>query len=254
MDGRGTVDDKDSVVAGLMLMLTLKRTGAALDRDVIFLAESGEEGAPEFGAQFMIDNHFDAIEAEYCFAEGGGVVRSGGQVRQANIGTTEKEPRPIEVIAHGSAGHGSVPRADNAVVRLSDALAKIAAWVPPLQISETTVAYFRTLSTLVAPDVAARYRDVLNPDPKVSAPAARWLLDERAAALVHAPHVAGPDDDRRRLSLQRDSIRGEGDRRRASPPRRRSEDVPRSRPRRHQRPAVEVRWSAIRIAPPARRA
>ena len=175
--GRGTVDDKDSVVAGLMLMLTLKRTGAALDRDVIFLAESGEEGAPEFGAQFMIDNHFDAIDAEYCFAEGGGVVRSGGQVRQANVGTTEKEPRPIEVIARGAAGHGSVPRMDNAVVRLSDALAKIAAWVPPLQISETTVAYFRTLSTLVAPDVAARYRDVLNPDPKVSAPAARWLLE-----------------------------------------------------------------------------
>jgi acetylornithine deacetylase/succinyl-diaminopimelate desuccinylase-like protein len=175
--GRGAVDDKDSVVAGLMLVLTLKRTGMALDRDVIFLAESGEEGAPEFGAQFMIDNHFDAIDAEYCFAEGGGVVRSGGQVRQANVGTTEKEPRPIEVIARGSAGHGSVPRADNPVVRLSDALAKIAAWVPPLQISETTVAYFRTLSTLVAPDVAARYRDVLNPDPKVSAPAARWLLD-----------------------------------------------------------------------------
>jgi acetylornithine deacetylase/succinyl-diaminopimelate desuccinylase-like protein len=175
--GRGTVDDKDSVVAGLMLMLTLKRSGVALDRDVIFLAESGEEGAPEFGAQFMIDNHFDAIEAEYCFAEGGGVVRSGGQVRQANVGTTEKEPRPIEVIARGAAGHGSVPRMDNAVVHLSDALAKIAAWVPPLQISETTVAYFRTLSTLVAPDVAARYRDVLSPDPKVSEPAARWLLE-----------------------------------------------------------------------------
>ena len=143
--GRGAVDDKDSVVAGLMLILTLKRTGAALDRDVIFLAESGEEGAPEFGAQFMVDNHLPAIDAEYCFAEGGGVVRAGGQVRQANVGTTEKEPRPIEVIARGAAGHGSVPRLDNAVVRLSDALAKIAAWVPPLQINETTVAYFRTL-------------------------------------------------------------------------------------------------------------
>jgi acetylornithine deacetylase/succinyl-diaminopimelate desuccinylase-like protein len=175
--GRGAIDDKDSVVAGLMLMLTLKRTGAALDRDVIFLAESGEEGAPEFGAQFMIDNHFAAIEAEYCFAEGGGVVRSGGRVRQANVGTTEKEPRPIEVIARGPAGHGSVPRLDNAVVRLSDALAKIAAWVPPLQISETTVAYFRTLSTLVSPEMAARYRNVLSPDPKVSGPAARWLLE-----------------------------------------------------------------------------
>jgi acetylornithine deacetylase/succinyl-diaminopimelate desuccinylase-like protein len=175
--GRGAVDDKDSVVAGLMLMLTLKRTGAALDRDVIFLAESGEEGAPEFGAQFMVDHHLAAIDAEYCFAEGGGIVRSGGQARQANIGTTEKEPRPIEVIARGSAGHGSVPRLDNAVVRLSDALAKIAAWVPPLQINETTVAYFRTLSPLVPPDVAARYRDVLNPNPKISGPADEWLLE-----------------------------------------------------------------------------
>lgn len=175
--GRGAVDDKDSVVAGLMLMLTLKRTGTALDRDVIFLAESGEEGAPEFGAQFMIDNHLAAIDAEYCFAEGGGVVRSGGQARQANVGTTEKEPRPIEVIARGAAGHGSVPRLDNAVVRLSDALAKIAAWVPPLQINETTVAYFRTLSPLVPPDVAARYRDVLNPNPKISGPADEWLLE-----------------------------------------------------------------------------
>jgi len=175
--GRGAVDDKDSVVAGLMLMLTLKRTGTALDRDVVFLAESGEEGAPEFGAQFMIDNHLAAIDAEYCFAEGGGVVRSGGQARQANVGTTEKEPRPIEVIARGSAGHGSVPRLDNAVVRLSDALAKIATWVPPLQINETTVAYFRTLSPLVPPDVAARYRDVLNPNPKISGPADEWLLE-----------------------------------------------------------------------------
>jgi len=175
--GRGAMDDKDSVVAGLMLMLTLKRTGAALDRDVIFLAEAGEEGAPEVGAQFMIDNHFDAIDAEYCLAEGGGVVRSGGRAAQANIGTTEKEPRPIELVARGSAGHGSVPRTDNALVHLSGALAKIAAWVPPLQISETTVAYFRTLSTLVPPDVAARYRDVLSPDPKISGPAAQWLLE-----------------------------------------------------------------------------
>ena len=56
-----------------MLVLMLKRSNAALDRDVIFLAESGEEGSPDVGAQFMIDQHFDAIDAEYCLAEGGGV-------------------------------------------------------------------------------------------------------------------------------------------------------------------------------------
>ena len=77
--GRGTVDDKDNLVAGLMLVLQLHRTKAALDRDVILLAEAGEEGAPDVGAQFMIDSHFDAIDAEFCLAEGGGVVRAGRQ-------------------------------------------------------------------------------------------------------------------------------------------------------------------------------
>src|SRR3954462_10331159 len=88
--GRGTVDDKDNLVAGLMLVLVLKRSNAVLDRDVIFLAESGEEGSPEVGAQFMIDRHFDAIDAEYCLAEGGGVTRRGGRSIQANVSTTEK--------------------------------------------------------------------------------------------------------------------------------------------------------------------
>ena len=42
--GRGTVDDKDNVVGALMTMLLLKRQNVPLDRDVIFLAEAGEEG------------------------------------------------------------------------------------------------------------------------------------------------------------------------------------------------------------------
>ena len=175
--GRGAVDDKDNLVAGLMLMLTLKRNNVALDRDVIFLAESGEEGAPEFGAQFMIDNHLDAINAEYCLAEGGGVVRRGGQVVQSNIGTTEKEPRFVEIIARGPAGHGSVPSRGNAVTRLSNAVGKIAQWTPPLRINETTGAYFKRLATMVPAERAKIYRDVLNPDPKVAKTAADWMLD-----------------------------------------------------------------------------
>ena len=175
--GRGAVDDKDNLVAGLMLMLTLKRNNVALDRDVIFLAESGEEGAPEFGAQFMIDNHLDAINAEYCLAEGGGVVRRGGQVVQSNIGTTEKEPRFVEIIARGPAGHGSVPSRGNAVTRLSNAVGKIAQWTPPLRINETTGAYFKRLATMVPAERAKIYRDVLNPDAKVARAAADWMLD-----------------------------------------------------------------------------
>src|SRR3954470_14647007 len=174
--GRGTVDDKDNLVASLMLVLMLKRTNAPLDRDVIFLAESGEEGTPDVGAQFMIDKHFDAIDAEYCLAEGGGVVRTGGKNVHANISTTEKEPRAVEIVAHGPAGHGPVPRQTNVIAHLSNAVGKIASWTPPLRVNETTGSYFRKLATTAPPDAAKRYRDVLSPDPKVSGPAAEWML------------------------------------------------------------------------------
>ena len=176
--GRGTVDDKDNLVASLMLVLMLKRSKAALDRDVVFLAESGEEGTPDVGAQFMIDRHFDAIDAEYCLAEGGGVVRTGGKNLHANISTTEKEPRAVELIARGPAGHGSVPRRTNVVAHLSKAVGKIAEWTPPLRVNETTGSYFRKLAAMATTKEAAkRYQDVLSPDPKVSGPAADWMLE-----------------------------------------------------------------------------
>ena len=176
--GRGTVDDKDNLVASLMLVLMLKRTNAALDRDVVFLAESGEEGTPEVGAQLMIDKHFDAIDAEYCLAEGGGVGRTAGKYTLANISTTEKEPRAVELVAHGPAGHGSVPRQTNVVAHLSNAVSKIVAWTPQLRVNETTGSYFRKLAASApSPEAAARYRDVLNPDPKVSKAAADWMLE-----------------------------------------------------------------------------
>ena len=189
--GRGAVDDKDNLVAGVMLMLMLNRAKPALDRDVILLAESGEEGAPEVGAQFMIDNHLDAINAEYCLAEGGSVTRTGGQVRQANIGTTEKEPRFVELVARGPAGPGSVPSRNNAVTRLSAAVGKVATWSPPTRINETTASYFKKLATMVPAEVAKIYRDVLNPDPKVQKPAADWLLDNQPShwSMLHTSLV-----------------------------------------------------------------
>src|SRR5262245_233780 len=73
--GRGTRDDKDNLAANLMVMLLLKRSGMALDRDVIFLAESGEEADPAgVGIPFMVSRHFDEIDAEFALAAGGGMT------------------------------------------------------------------------------------------------------------------------------------------------------------------------------------
>jgi acetylornithine deacetylase/succinyl-diaminopimelate desuccinylase-like protein len=169
--GRGAVDDKDNVTAVLMALLMLKRQNVPLDRDVIALFESGEEGAVRFGIQYMVDNHFNTIESEYCIAEGGGVTRQGGQVKFASVQTLEKIPRAIQLTAKGVAGHGSVPLESNSIVRLSDAVAKVGKWAPPIRPNETTAAYFKRLATISTPEEAQRYRDVLSPDPKLASAA-----------------------------------------------------------------------------------
>ena len=161
--GRGTVDDKDNVTAGLMTMLLLKRLNVPLDRDVIFLAEAGEEGMPSIGAQFMADEHWDAIEAEYCIAEGGSGYSKGGKISRVLIGTTEKLPYTIKLLAHGTAGHGSRPLPDNAIARLANAVSRIAAWQPPMRLNDTTRTYFERLATISAPAEAARYNGILDP-------------------------------------------------------------------------------------------
>jgi acetylornithine deacetylase/succinyl-diaminopimelate desuccinylase-like protein len=168
---RGAVDDKDNVAAALMVMLTLKRLAVPLDRDVIFLAEAGEEGTTRVGIQFMVNQHLPEIEAEYCLAEGGNVTRTGGKVKFASVQTLEKIPRAIELVSRGPAGHGSVPLQTNAVVHLSKAVAAVGAWRPPIVLNETTRVYFQRLAEISTPEEAKRYRDVLSADPRVSGPA-----------------------------------------------------------------------------------
>ena len=162
--GRGTIDDKDNVTVSLMTMLLLKRAKVPLDRDVIFLAEAGEEGNVQFGIEFMVREHFVEIDAEFCLAEGGSVVRTGGKIQYASIQTTEKIPNRIRLVANGVAGHGSVPLRSNAVVHLAKAIAKIADWQPPMRLNETTRAFFERLATISPPDEAARYRTILAGD------------------------------------------------------------------------------------------
>jgi len=174
---RGAIDDKDNVTAGLATLILLKRSGTALDRDVIFLAESGEEGSSNFGIQFIAAQHFGEIDAEYCFAEGGAVTKIGGQARFATVQATEKIPRGIELVAHGISGHGSIPLSSNAIVHLAGAVARVGAWRPEPRFNETTGAYFRGLASLSPPDTAAHYRDLLSADPKVRAAADQWVFD-----------------------------------------------------------------------------
>jgi acetylornithine deacetylase/succinyl-diaminopimelate desuccinylase-like protein len=160
---RGARDDKPHVVAGMTILLLLKRMHVQLDRDVIFLAEAGEEGTSTYGIDYMVKEHWAEIAAEYAIAEGGSIVEENGKPHHVLISTTEKSPQRMRLVARGPAGHGSRPEMANAVVHLAEAVARAGNWQTPIRLSETTRTYFERLAAISPPKLAARYRDILDP-------------------------------------------------------------------------------------------
>jgi len=95
--------------------------------------------------------------------EGGGATIDGGKVARVRIGTSEKLPARARLVATGTAGHGSVPRLDNAVVHLGAAIEKVGRWQTPMRFTETTRAYFEKLAQISGPEKNAIYRALLDP-------------------------------------------------------------------------------------------
>ena len=179
--GRGSVDDKPVLTANLITMLLLKRNHVALDRDVIFLAESGEEAdTAGVGINFMVAEHYDEIDAEYSITEGGGATIEDGKVVTMGIGTAEKVPARVRLVATGTSGHGSVPRLDNALIHLGAAVDKVGRWQTEMRLNDTTRTYFEKLATISTPEKAARYNALLNP--QTAEAAQRYLREHEQGA------------------------------------------------------------------------
>jgi acetylornithine deacetylase/succinyl-diaminopimelate desuccinylase-like protein len=174
--GRGSKDDKPVLAANLITMLMLKRLGVRLDRDVIFLAESGEEAdLAGVGINFMVREHFVEIDAEFAMTEGGSATIENGRVARVNIGTAEKLPARVRLVATGTAGHGSAPRMDDALIHLGAAVEKVGRWETPMRLNDTTRAYFEALANISSPERAATYRALL--DSKSAANAQKFLRE-----------------------------------------------------------------------------
>jgi acetylornithine deacetylase/succinyl-diaminopimelate desuccinylase-like protein len=146
--GRGVIDDKGMLAANLAVFISLKRTGARLNRDVILLAEGDEEAGGEDGMIFAVQKHWDKIAAAYAINEEGRVIVANGKVQYVGIQAAEKVPVNVNVIATGTSGHGSIPRPDNAVVHLAAAVEKIGGYEAPVQLNTITRAYFEGLAKI----------------------------------------------------------------------------------------------------------
>jgi acetylornithine deacetylase/succinyl-diaminopimelate desuccinylase-like protein len=149
--GRGAEDTKDLLAAEMAVLVELKNSGVALNRDVILLAEADEE-AGSTGMRWLIENAWAKIDAEFALNESGTILDAPSGARIFRIQTSEKIPTRVTLVARGSAGHAAIPRPDNAVVHLARATARLAAAEQPVKLDATTRAYFRGLSRL--PDYA----------------------------------------------------------------------------------------------------
>ncbi len=167
--GRGAIDDKGMVITNLAVLVGLKRAGARLDRDVIFLAEGDEEAGGDDGIEFAIRQHWEKIAAGFAINEGGTTRARNGRVQYVGIQASEKIPVNVEVIATGPSGHASVPRKDNPVGRLAAAVAKIFAWDPPVQPTAITRRYFERIAELEEPELAKWMRALETPERMTSA-------------------------------------------------------------------------------------
>jgi acetylornithine deacetylase/succinyl-diaminopimelate desuccinylase-like protein len=161
--GRGSTDDKDNAAANLEVFLMLHRQKIPLDRDVIYLAEAGEEGSPRLGIGYMVNEHWDRIESEFSLAEGGSTVVRDGKTRYVAIAATEKVSRGIRLTARGTSGHGSVPRPDNPIAHLAAAVGKAGQYQIPMRLNDTTRLFFRRLAEISPPDEAFLFSHLEDP-------------------------------------------------------------------------------------------
>ncbi len=144
---RGVYDDKSMAAVWTDAMIRFKASGFKSKRTIKLALTCGEETTFAFnGAQWLAQNRPDLIAAEYALNEGGGGDTDGkGKLISQSMQVGEKAVQNFRVEATNPGGHSSIPIRDNAIYELADALIGIRAYEFPVELTDTTRAYFRAL-------------------------------------------------------------------------------------------------------------
>src|SRR5262249_33814825 len=123
--GRGAVDMKNMAAMSASVVGALARAGARPRRDIIFAGVADEEAGSDEGASWLVAHHPDLVRAEFALGEVGGFTMYLGGLTLYPVQVAEKGYAWIRARVRGAPGHGSMPRADSAVVRLAAAIARL---------------------------------------------------------------------------------------------------------------------------------
>lgn len=141
--GRGTQDVKGGATTLVTTLLRMRTEGITPVRDLILALTAGEEGGMPNGVEWLLANHRDLVDAEYCVnVDGGGVDSEKGKPVVLNMQAAEKVYFDVTLTVRNRGGHSSLPRPDNAINTLARALTRIGNHTFPVQFNEITRAYF----------------------------------------------------------------------------------------------------------------
>jgi len=175
--GRGTEDIKSGVTVLAANFIRFKKEGFVPTRDLV-IVYTGDEETTQDTMEDLVKNHRDLVDVEYALNTdaGGGELSESGKPLVFGFQTAEKAYASFELTTHNPGGHSSLPRKDNAIYELADALKKVQAYQFPVMWNDTTLASFKALGATTQGKVGDAMRAFAK-DPH-DASAAAVLADE----------------------------------------------------------------------------
>ena len=168
----------------------MKKEGYAPSRDIILALTADEEGGTSNGVAWLIKNHRDLIDAEFVLNhDGGGVLADHDKPVMMEVDATEKLYGDFVLTATNPGGHSSLPRPENAIYELANALTRIEHYQFPFELNNITRAFYERQATMASGQRAADFAAILKTPPDVEA-VARLSKDPMDNSTLHTTCVA----------------------------------------------------------------
>lgn len=138
LHGRGSSDNKGGAAALITTFIRLKEEGFVPENDIIILLTGDEETGMESIVYFR-DNFESVRRAPFAFNSDGGYITGTMENPVAfRLQSAEKVYMTVTMTTSNRGGHSSIPRPDNAIYDLADALNKVKQHKFPISLNETT--------------------------------------------------------------------------------------------------------------------
>jgi len=162
--GRGALDMKGGVAMMLSAFLRAKAEGLAPAGDIVLAILSDEEGASDYGAKYLVENHPEQFKGiRYALGEFGGARFYFGRKKLYPIMVAEKQICWMKAYVRGPGGHGAFPMRGGAMTKLARLLQQLDRRRLPVHITPPARQMIKSIASALSFPQNLILRLLLNP-------------------------------------------------------------------------------------------